>query len=68
MRTTTVLGRLRLGLLAAIVAVGLLAGFAGGATAANYTALGDSYAAARLPQIEQQLRPPGGTRDRAQPA
>jgi lysophospholipase L1-like esterase len=57
MRTTTVLKRLRLGLIALVVAVGLLAGFAGGATAANYAALGDSYAAG--PLVPNPLLPLG---------
>ena len=49
--------RLRLGLLALVAAARLLAGFAGGAAAANYTALGDSYAAG--PLIPNPLLPLG---------
>lgn len=49
--------RLRVGLLALVTAALLLAGFAGGAAAANYTALGDSYAAG--PLIPNPLLPLG---------
>src|SRR6476660_2924872 len=57
MGTSTALQRLRHGLIALVVAVGLLAGLAGGASAANYTALGDSYAAG--PLIPNPLLPLG---------
>jgi len=48
MESTITFQRLRAGLLALVAAALLLAGFAGGAAAANYTALGDSYAAGPL--------------------
>ena len=57
MKTSTY-QRLRGGLLALVAAALLLAGFAGGATAANYTALGDSYAAGPLIP-NQSLNPLG---------
>jgi lysophospholipase L1-like esterase len=57
MEMTMVFQRLRVGLLALVAAAMLLAGFAGGAAAANYTALGDSYAAG--PLIPNPLLPLG---------
>lgn len=57
MKTSITYQRLRVGLLALVAAAMLLAGFAGGATAANYTALGDSYAAG--PLIPNPLLPLG---------
>ncbi len=57
MKTTITFQRLRVGLLALVAAAMLLAGFAGGAAAANYTALGDSYAAG--PLIPNPLLPLG---------
>lgn len=57
MKTTTTFQRLGGGLLALVAAALLLAGFAGGAAAANYTALGDSYAAG--PLIPNPLLPLG---------
>ena len=57
MEQTIAFQRLRVGLLALVAAALLLAGFAGGAAAANYTALGDSYAAG--PLIPNPLLPLG---------
>ncbi|HEU4739630.1 MAG TPA: SGNH/GDSL hydrolase family protein [Solirubrobacterales bacterium] len=57
MEKTITFQRLRAGLLALVAAALLLAGFAGGAAAANYTALGDSYAAG--PLIPNPLLPLG---------
>lgn len=57
MKRTTDFKRLRAGLLALVAAALLLAGFTGGAAAANYTALGDSYAAG--PLIPNPLLPLG---------
>lgn len=57
METTITIRRLRAGLLALVAAALLLAGLAGGAAAANYTALGDSYAAG--PLIPNPLLPLG---------
>src|SRR6476469_9483708 len=57
MESTITLQRLRVGLLALVAAALLLTGFAGGAAAANYTALGDSYAAG--PLIPNPLLPLG---------
>jgi hypothetical protein len=57
MESTITFQRLRVGLLALVAAAVLLAGFAGGAAAANYTALGDSYAAG--PLIPNPLLPLG---------
>ena len=57
MENTTPFQRLRAGLLALVAAAMLLAGFAGAAAAANYTALGDSYAAG--PLIPNPLLPLG---------
>jgi lysophospholipase L1-like esterase len=57
MENTITFQRLRVGLLALVAAAVLLAGFAGGAAAANYTALGDSYAAG--PLIPNPLLPLG---------
>lgn len=57
MEKTITFQRLRVGLLALVAAAMLLAGFAGGAAAANYTALGDSYAAG--PLIPNPLLPLG---------
>ncbi|HXQ89188.1 MAG TPA: GDSL-type esterase/lipase family protein, partial [Solirubrobacterales bacterium] len=57
MEKTITFQRLRAGLLALVAAALLLAGLAGGAAAANYTALGDSYAAG--PLIPNPLLPLG---------
>ena len=57
METTITIRRLRAGLLALVAAALLLAGLAGRAAAANYTALGDSYAAG--PLIPNPLLPLG---------
>lgn len=57
MNQSIVLQRLRVGLLALVSAMALLAGLAGGAGAANYAALGDSYAAG--PLIPNPLLPLG---------
>ncbi|HEY6731765.1 MAG TPA: SGNH/GDSL hydrolase family protein [Solirubrobacterales bacterium] len=57
MKKTIAFHRLRAGLLALVAMAMLLAGFTGGAAAANYTALGDSYAAG--PLIPNPLLPLG---------